>query len=471
MSTSSSYSPIVVTDPPGRGPGAPGGSLFSAFFRPVDAARGFRINPRKLTLYTACLFFYVVVLIMGPSLHYLMCAAGVSLTLVAWIISRFSLRKVSVERNLPPVACEGEVVELKLQLTHRSRLPRYFVTIRDTLPEEVVPQGGRGPQSLPALWPDRPVSVSQQLLLSKRGCYSLGPVVLTCSDPLGLFSVPTQKRVLRELVVYPQAVRVSHLGFTRESGVSANLLSHTHTKAEGSDFHGVREYLPGDELRRIHWKSTAHRGEFSVIEFEDSLSSDVTVFLDLQKEVQAGQGSMATLEWGIKITASIAQFLVGKGAAVQVIADDDRLLPPSFGWEGNHFHRTMESLARMEAMASMSIESLVDRYSSAAPRGSCAVVITPNATSATEQACLRLRRAGNLTTCFLLEAPAFASHKSAQLSAPRKQPRRAGEKANLAGTEADTTATKTLADRLRQTGVDVRVISPGCDLRASMERG
>lgn len=423
---------------------------------------------RRLTLLTAFLFTFVVAQIVGAELLFYMSATFLSLVAIAWLVSRMSLKGVQVERFLISSAREGDEVELRLRLLHNGRFPRLFVTVREKLPEWVLPVDGQEMHVIPALFPGCPATLSQRILLKKRGHYDVGPVTLVGNDPLGLFASPTTQRAVRDIVVYPRTIPIRSLGFGREGtvGISPNL--QVTSRADGPDFHGVREYLPGDELRRIHWKSTAHRGEFSVIEFEESLASDATVFLDLKATAQRGVGTNSTLEVGIRMAATIVEFLVLHGVAVQLIGDSELLLPPSFGWDPNHLHRMMEALAKVAGDSKTDISELMQRYASCVSRGSTVVLISPEVSVDMLDACTQRVRSGNRVTCFLLDREAFSegvieAQRGRRWSLLQTQSQSSGQADEIAS-QADV-----LSQQLRLAGVRAQVVRPQSNIAALLE--
>src|SRR5438094_6216291 len=94
------------------------------------------------------------------------------------------------------------------------------------------------------------------------------------------------------------------------------------TRGSGVDPDGVREYIPGDPLRRMHWKSTARTGRLSVIEFEESRSINVVLALDLSRIAHFGEGRQSTLEYLIRAAASIAQSALRQGAGIRLVTSD-----------------------------------------------------------------------------------------------------------------------------------------------------
>ena len=78
-------------------------------------------------------------------------------------------------------------------------------------------------------------------------------------------------------------------------------------RGDGDDFYGVREYAPGDELRRVHWRTTARTGTLAVAEYAQGVTLDVTVALDLFQDAYKGTGSEehSALETAVTLAATL----------------------------------------------------------------------------------------------------------------------------------------------------------------------
>ena len=112
-----------------------------------------------------------------------------------------------------------------------------------------------------------------------RGRHRFEPVRLSIADPFGLAEARLTLDEQQALVVYPRLVELERLFFDGGAGPEhgRQLLLR---RPVGFDLHSVRDYQPGDSLRRVHWPSTARRGELMVKELEDSPRDEVAVLLD-----------------------------------------------------------------------------------------------------------------------------------------------------------------------------------------------
>jgi uncharacterized protein (DUF58 family) len=233
------------------------------------------------------------------------------LWLLAYLWARGLRGGLHVRRRVrAPSATVGQHVEEHLRLVNDGRWPAVWVEIEDRSiglsdPVRLVSEvAGRSSRTR---WPLHRVN--------RRGIYSLGPTRLRCGDPFGVYTVEVDDPASESLIVLPPIVDLSPIRALAAGGLGgAGMDRHSLVRRAGDA--GVREYLPGDDLRTIHWPATAHRGDLAVRRPEPSADEDWWIVLDLEAGVQAGTGSKSTLELGIVLAASLAARGLSRGRRV-----------------------------------------------------------------------------------------------------------------------------------------------------------
>lgn len=199
-------------------------------------------------------------------------ASGMLLLLVAGVFligrTRIAVRLV-VE---PPRVTVGEPVSGAVEVENRSRAP--MLPLRLELP---VGAGGVAFQ-LPVL---APAKHHQELFVvptERRGVIEVGPVRSVRGDPVGLLRREVLWSQVHEIFVHPRIVPLEPLG----AGLMRDLEGTTSENVSMSDlaFHALREYSPGDDLRHVHWRSSARHGQLLVRQFLDTRRSHLTVVVD-----------------------------------------------------------------------------------------------------------------------------------------------------------------------------------------------
>ncbi len=263
-----------------------------------------------LTIVAAAGGLGMLALTHNAAAEYFMFSVLVAVLLVSYASSRLSTRALRLRRDAADRVFENEPLRVTLDVTNRGRFPRFLLDVKDTLPEFVESDDGQE-FVVPTLWPGEQVTLSYVARARKRGVYTWGAVQVSASDPFGVFQRFVPFDAAREAVVYPRPIDLN--GSLGRAGIEARGLS-TGERARGSesglDFYGIRDYRPGDELRRIHWPATAHHGRLTVIEFDRGASENVAVVLDNRAGTEYGRGLDTTLEVGVRVAASLIHWAV-----------------------------------------------------------------------------------------------------------------------------------------------------------------
>jgi uncharacterized protein (DUF58 family) len=157
-----------------------------------------------------------------------------------------------------------------------------------------------------------------------RGMHTLGPATTTVSDPLGLAEFAHRLEGSTRLVVLPRVVPLRGLPPALSGdGTAGAALTH---QGQGTSDVLVREYRQGDELRRVHWRSTARHDELMVRLEERPWRAGTTVLLDRRDAAHRGRGPDASIEYAISAAASIAAHLQARGEPVTLVTEDGSAL-------------------------------------------------------------------------------------------------------------------------------------------------
>lgn len=157
-------------------------------------------------------------------------------------------------------------------------------TSRAILPSQVVlPVGsGRGIFQVPRLAPNAAHEELFAIPTSARGVLAVGPVSVLRGDPLGLFERTHDRRQAVDLYVHPRTTSLEGLSLGHLRDLEG--LPSQHLARDDVSFHALREYQPGDDLRHVHWKSTARVGSVMVRQYEETRRSHFVVGLSTHPE-------------------------------------------------------------------------------------------------------------------------------------------------------------------------------------------
>lgn len=239
----------------------------------------------------------------------------VALPLAAAGITSASRYRIACRRSLEPARVPvGSPARVHLRLENAARLPSTPLLVEDQVPYTL---GSRPRFILRRIEPGGSRRVAYRVRSDSRGRYQLGPLSLRSADPLGLFELTRSFSAQHTLTVAPKvetlpAITLGTVWAGHGDGHAA------HAAAAGEDDVGVREYRYGDELRRIHWRATAHHGEMMVRREEQTWHSRCTILLDNRSGAHRGTGPTASLEWAVSAAASSAIHLLNNGYTVHL---------------------------------------------------------------------------------------------------------------------------------------------------------
>jgi uncharacterized protein (DUF58 family) len=215
------------------------------------------------------------------------------------------LKGVTVERVLPERVMAGEPFSVEVSIRNsKGWLSAWMMTVKDhvlgrstTLAPEVafirVPPGEhqRG---------------HYQLVLAERGRYEFGPVYVDTRFPLGLVERGLNLEVAARLRVYPRLGRLQPDWKRKLQNATEQTSSQI---AQGGvfadEFHRLREYRPGDDLRSIHWRTSARRNELMVREHRDSRDRSLLILVDSWLPARSGESTIEDFEHALSFAATI----------------------------------------------------------------------------------------------------------------------------------------------------------------------
>ncbi|MGH3910307.1 MAG: DUF58 domain-containing protein [Pseudonocardiaceae bacterium] len=192
--------------------------------------------------------------------------------------------------------------------------------------DEVAPGLGPRPRFMVQLLPrNGPVRLYYPLRTLQRGVYPVGPLRARATDPFGLAEHSRELAGHSHLVVTPVVVPLT--GMPADGGLDSGADgTGRQRQGQGEDSAVVRSYRHGDDLRRVHWRSTARRDELMVRVEERPLQGGATVLLDHRIAAHRGTGPASSLEYATSLAASVCVHLQRHGQRVRLVTAEDRIL-------------------------------------------------------------------------------------------------------------------------------------------------
>lgn len=361
-----------------------------------------QLKSRLLPVLVAILF---LLQIFSPYDGWLILLAGLGgawLSGYLWV--RILAKNLSIRREMRfGWAQVGDRLEERFTLSNRSGVPALWVEVIDhtTMPEYQVSRAVYLSGSSANRW-------TTQGVCNLRGLFSLGPTSLHSGDPFGIYSLEISDPKSVNLMVTPPIVPLPSIEVA-PGGRSGEGRPRPDAPEQTVSSSGVREYVPGDSLRWIHWPTTARRDELYVRLFEGTPAGDWWIILDMDQSVQVGEGQNATQEHGIILAASLADRGLRTQRSVGLVANSQELvwLPPKQGdaqrWE----------ILRALALAEPGERSLSDLLGGIKPslgKDSSLILITPNMSGKWIEMLLPLYWIGCVPTVLLQDPVSFGGN-------------------------------------------------------------
>ena len=335
------------------------------------------------------------------------------LGLVVWLWSRYCLTEVTYRRQFGVERLFfGEKTDLRLEVTNAKPLPLAWLRCEDDIPIALkLTPDERARHYLPT----RRVLVNlfslglyQRVIRrytvtgTQRGAWRFGPVQLVCGDIFGFRSQHKEIPETNLLLVYPRLYTLPELGLDARHPFgdyqSLNRLIDDPLRVSG-----VREYLPGDNIRHIHWKATARRQELQTKLFEPSASRPLAIFINIRTFNHRFEGiDPALREFAISAGASISRWAQLRGDAFGVFANSMmyegrrvRILP---GAHPRQLTRVLEALAYCVGVPHTTIERVLQQEADHLRHGTSIVLISATLSDSLSRALADLQRRGFAVT-------------------------------------------------------------------------
>ncbi|WP_433205820.1 DUF58 domain-containing protein [Dactylosporangium sp. CS-047395] len=247
------------------------------------------LTRRGWTVLAAGIVLYGLGELLGHPVLRALAAVAVAVVLVSAVLGarRLPLR---VERSLERGrVMRGQPVPVRLTVTNSGRwwTPRFDGV-------------DGGPVTVPALRPRRSATVAYTVTPQRRGELRLGPLRVAQRDPLGLTDRQRDTGGVTSLWVYPRVHQAAPLGAGHRRGVLPGGAGGGSLRG-AQELRALREYVPGDELRHVHWKATAATGGLMVRDLFDPPASDLLVVLDTRPEALSADAFEEAVDFAASI--------------------------------------------------------------------------------------------------------------------------------------------------------------------------
>jgi uncharacterized protein (DUF58 family) len=329
------------------------------------------------------------------------------LLVIAVAIVNSRRHDLTVVRTITPERARGgQPVEVKLTFRNDGRGSAPLMLIDDRVPLEL---SGHARFALNGIESGGEREAGYQIRPPRRGHYFIGPLEIGFVDPFGLAQTRSRAAEPTDFLVYP---RIEQLALPRDLGrrrsMSVSALRQL-SGARGEDFYTMREYVEGDDLRKIHWPSTAKLNKPMIRQEETPWHTRATVVFDDVRSRHDGVGDSSSFERCIEAAASLIDLYHRSAYTYRIACSVHPGLPPARGTD--HYHRCLDLLAVIEGStgpADALIARLAELERATGTEGSL-VVVGGNITAPAAVALSRCRRRYRQVIAVMLPAHRFGS--------------------------------------------------------------
>ncbi|MGH3446416.1 MAG: DUF58 domain-containing protein [Nocardioidaceae bacterium] len=242
----------------------------------------------------------------------------IALPIFTALLANRSRYLIASSRTVAPARVQtGQTTTVTLSLENPGRAPTGLMLLEDQVPYAL---GSRPRFVLEQLRPKWDREMTYVVRSETRGRFAIGPLTVRVSDPFGFVELSRAFTARTELVVTPVVHTLPTVSLSGDwSGTGEN--RPRAFAASGTEDVTVREYRLGDDLRRIHWRTTARMDELMVRREEQPHQSRATLFLDSRAMAHRGTGPSSSFEFAVSAVASASAHLARHGFVVRMLTD------------------------------------------------------------------------------------------------------------------------------------------------------
>ena len=264
----------------------------------------------------------------------------IALVVIAVVVVRSGRHQLEINRSMSPErVAAGREVKVILNLRNIGRGSAPLMLLEDRVPSELA---GRARFALNGVEAGGERETAYKVRPGRRGRFMVGPLRVALTDPFGVAQVAAQAAPPTPLLAYP---KIESLTLPRESGNRRSLASAARrqpTGTHGEDFYTLREYVEGDDLRRIHWPATAKRNRYMIRQEETPWHARAVILLDDRTGVYERSG----WERAVEAAASLCDLYHRSGYSFRLVTASGLGLPSARS--ADHFHRCLDLLTTIE---------------------------------------------------------------------------------------------------------------------------
>lgn len=293
---------------------------------------------------------------------------------ISWITIEYFSIKLSLIRRAAAKIEEDDILEIETVVSNNGFLPVINLLLEDYLAFALSREREKR-FLLEYLGPGATSNLKYRCQCPRRGRYEIGPFSIYLFDPWGIFFFKKTFFLYSELYVYPRTFRIPKFPALTKGAVPWFGIETSHVSGDEHEFYGIREYKPGDPIRKIHWLSTARKNKLIVKQFQHQVFYRASIIFNLDKDKNFGEGKESVAEYIIKIAASVAKHFVERDVSVEIIAHIGEIAHIPFNKGPEHLEDIFRALTVARPESRISMGELLQEFSDYIPNDSSLIVI------------------------------------------------------------------------------------------------
>ena len=270
---------------------------------------------------------------------------------------------------------EDSDIDVTLRIQNLSNLSR-ILEVRDSVPEVMRVKKGAN-YALMELGGRRETELKYSLECPLRGFYTVGPVAVRVQDTFGLFHREKEIHLYDDFLVFPKMEDVKDAFVKSKVPKIFTGAVNIRQPGEGSNFYNLREYVPGDPMRKVNWKAFARSGKMMVNDFERDAVSDIILIIDSRNVSETGPVSRNSLVYSTRAAASLAQYFLSRRDSVGLVIYGDEIVSVDRDTGKKQLYILLTKLAGAMARGNTPLKVVTNRIMPHINKGSPIIILSP----------------------------------------------------------------------------------------------
>ena len=315
-------------------------------------------------------------LLVGGTMPYFLLYSYSLFLLVPLVHILILLAKLEIDIKLPDGALyAGDKINIDYKIDNNTFFHIPYLEIQSHITEEITKKPSE--KIIKSLKPQELYIYRENIILNRRGYYKIGTVEVIISDVLGIFSIKKNYSSKASLLVYPEALKISHFPINSVEQMG-ELPIEDMLFQDKSRIDNLRNFREGDSIKSIHWKLSAKLDDLIIKEYEKRGDAKVAIFVDNFKGHFVGDTDRSLEDKIVDIALSIANYYIIENIPVSFYTQNNREIVQLEGQTPSDLKNLLEFLAYFKANGEINFGEFLLGNINYLEKDANIIIITPN---------------------------------------------------------------------------------------------